>query len=159
VIAGAVTASWLDAPLKRFVQDSRAQRVIVLHPNGRVLGQFGFGSAVEVMTACTLAAAINASGKELGRQLGGTPFFGLHQGGRTQGLFMGTCRAGGMECLLLAAFDRDSTLGLVRLHFAEFRNAVGRLSGVGDKEGACRDLDTDLTSSLDALFGPSQLMA
>ena len=52
MIAGAVSAPWLDAPLRRFVQDSRVQRAIVLHPDGKVLGQFGFTSASEVMTAC-----------------------------------------------------------------------------------------------------------
>ena len=146
MIAGAVSAPWLDAPLRRFVQDSRVQRAIVLHPDGKVLGQFGFSSAAEVMTACALAAAINASGRELGRQLGGKPFLGLHQGGRKQGVFMGTCAAAGSECLLLAAFDRDSTLGLVRLYFAEFRDAVG---GTDDQVGAARsgrDLETDLNS-------------
>lgn len=154
MIAGAVGAPWLDAPLRRFVQDSRVQRAIVLHPDGKVLGQFGFSSAVEVMTACALAAAINASGRELGRQLGGRPFLGLHQGGRRQGVFMGSCAAAGKECLLLAAFDRDSTLGLVRLYFAEFRDAVGGMENGGDGDTAPRDLETDLNSSLDALFGP-----
>ena len=154
MIAGAVSAPWLDAPLRRFVQDSRVQRAIVLHPDGKVLGQFGFSSAVEVMTACALAAAINASGKELGRQLGGRPFLGLHQGGRRQGVFMGSCAAAGQECLLLAAFDRDSTLGLVRLYFAEFRDAVGGTTAVREGDATQRDLDTDLNSSLDALFGP-----
>lgn len=154
MIAGAVSAPWLDIPLRRFVQDSRVQRAIVLHPDGKVLGQFGFASAVEVMTACALAAAINSSGRELGRQLGGKPFLGLHQGGRNQGVFMGSCAAAGVECLLLAAFDRDSTLGLVRLYFAEFRDAV---SGTATKDHGGndgRDLETDLNSSLDALFGP-----
>lgn len=154
MIAGAVSAPWLDAPLRRFVQDSRVQRAIVLHPDGKVLGQFGFASAVEVMTACALAAAINASGRELGRQLGGRPFLGLHQGGRTQGVFMGTCAAAGKECLLLAAFDRDSTLGLVRLYFAEFRDAVGGAGASIDALMPSRDLESDLNSSLDALFGP-----
>lgn len=154
MIAGAVSAPWLDAPLRRFVQDARVQRAIVLHPDGKVLGQFGFASAVEVMTACALAAAINASGKELGRQMGGRPFLGLHQGGRKQGVFMGSCAAAGKECLLLAAFDRDSTLGLVRLYFAEFRDAVGATDqGDGEPRGV-RDLEADLNSSLDALFGP-----
>jgi predicted regulator of Ras-like GTPase activity (Roadblock/LC7/MglB family) len=154
MIAGAVSAPWLDAPLRRFVQDSRVQRAIVLHPDGKVLGQFGFSSAVEVMTACALAAAINASGKELGRQLGGRPFLGLHQGGRKQGVFMGSCAAGGKECLLLAAFDRDSTLGLVRLYFAEFRDAVGDMEKRTELDSNARDLESDLNSSLDALFGP-----
>lgn len=154
MIAGAVSAPWLDAPLRRFVQDSRVQRAIVLHPDGKVLGQFGFASAVDVMTACSLAAAINASGKELGRQLGGRPFLGLHQGGRKQGVFMGSCAAGGKECLLLAAFDRDSTLGLVRLYFAEFRDAVGDMEKTTEIDPGARDLESDLNSSLDALFGP-----
>ena len=154
MIAGAVSAPWLDTPLRRFVQDSRVQRAIVLHPDGKVLGQFGFSSAVEVMTACALAAAINASGKELGRQLGGRPFLGMHQGGRRQGVFMGSCAAAGKECLLLAAFDRDSTLGLVRLYFAEFRDAVGGMENGESVERSSRDLETDLNSSLDALFGP-----
>ena len=106
------------------------------------------------MTACALAAAINASGRELGRQLGGRPFLGLHQGGRRQGVFMGACAAGGNECLLLAAFDRDSTLGLVRLYFAEFRDAVGGVGGKSEADRLPGDLETDLNSSLDALFGP-----
>lgn len=154
MIAGAVSAPWLDGPLRRFVQDSRVQRAVVLHPDGKVLGQFGFSSASEVMTACALAAAINASGKELGRQMGGRPFLGLHQGGRNQGVFMGACAAAGKECLLLAAFDRDSTLGLVRLYFAEFRDAVGGAQERADTGLMPRDLETDLNSSLDALFGP-----
>lgn len=154
MIAGAVSAPWLDAPLRRFVQDSRVQRAIVLHPDGKVLGQFGFASASEVMTACALAAAINASGRELGRQLGGKPFLGLHQGGRNQGVFMGSCPAAGRECLLLAAFDRDSTLGLVRLYFAEFRDAVGCTRENAGEQSSGNDLEIDLNSSLDALFGP-----
>lgn len=154
MIAGAVSAPWLDAPLRRFVQDSRVQRAIVLHPDGKVLGQFGFPSAAEVMTACALAAAINASGKELGRQLGGRPFLGLHQGGKKQGVFMGACSAAGRECLLLASFDRDSTLGLVRLYFAEFRESVGETDVNSLDQRPARDLETDLNSSLDALFGP-----
>jgi hypothetical protein len=154
VIAGAVSAAWLDAPLRRFVQDSRVQRAIVLRPDGKVLGQFGFQSATEVMTACTLAAAINASGRELGRQLGGRPFVGMHQGGRSQGVFMGSCAAGGKECLLLAAFDRESTLGLVRLYFGEFRDALGGFDGAPVPAELPHDLEADLNSSLDALFGP-----
>lgn len=154
MIAGNVGAAWLDAPLRRFVQDSRVQRAVVLRPDGKVLGQFGFQSSTEVRTACALAAAINASGRELGNQLAGRPFLGMHQGGRNQGVFMGTCAAGGKECLLLAAFDRESTLGLVRLYFGEFRDALGGVEGNAPVAELPRDLESDLNSSLDALFGP-----
>ena len=154
MIAGAVTAEWLDVPLRRFMQDSRAQRAIVLRPDGKALAQFGFQSASEVKTACSLAAAINASGRELGRQLSGAPFRGMHQGGRTQGVFMGSCAAGGTDCLLLAAFDRESTLGLVRLYFGEFKDALNCLDGTVATAELSMDLEADLNSSLDALFGP-----
>jgi hypothetical protein len=154
MISGSVTASWLDVPLRRFVQDSRVQRAIVLRTDGKVLGQFGFQSATEVRTACALAAAINASGRELGKQLDGRPFLGLHQGGRSQGVFMGACAAGGKECLLLASFDRESTLGLVRLYFGEFRDSLGGVEGNPAPAEMPRDLEADLNSSLDALFGP-----
>jgi hypothetical protein len=154
MIAGAVSAEWLDVPLRRFMQDSRVQRAIVLRPDGKVLAQFGFQSAAEVKTACSLAAAINASGRELGKQLSGRPFLGMHQGGRSQGVFMGACAAGGKECLLLAAFDRESTLGLVRLYFGEFRDALGGVSANVAAGELPMDLESDLNSSLDALFGP-----
>ena len=67
---------------------------------------------------------------------------------------MGNCAAAGRECLLLAAFDRDSTLGLVRLYFAEFRDAIGGMNEGGEEWKPSRDLEADLNSSLDALFGP-----
>ena len=154
MIAGSVSAEWLDLPLRRFMQDSRVQRAIVLRPDGKVLAQFGFQSAAEVKTACSLAAAINATGRELGKQLSGAPFRGMHQGGRSQGVFMGSCVAGGTDCLLLAAFDRESTLGLVRLYFGEFRDALGGIDGSVATAELPMDLESDLNSSLDALFGP-----
>ena len=147
MLGGSVSAPWLDAPLRRFVQDSRVQRAIVLRPDGNVLGQFGFQSSTEVMTACSLAAAINSSGSELARQLGGRPFLGLYQGGRSQGVFMGMCAARVQDYLLLAAFDRESTIG-------EFRDALSELDGKGPAGNLPKDLESDLNSSLDALFGP-----
>lgn len=154
MISGAVSAPWLDKPLRRFVQDSRVQRAIVLRTDGKVLGQFGFQSSAEVKTACALAAAINASGRALGKELDGRPFLGMHQGGRSQGVFMGPCTAGGRDCLLLAAFDRESTLGLVRLYFGEFRDSLGGAEGSAIRHEQPQDLESDLNSSLDALFGP-----
>ena len=154
MIQGSVSAKWLDAPLKRFVQDSRVQRAVVLRTDGKVLGQFGFHSSAEVKTACALAAAINATGRELGKQLAGRPFLGMHQGGRNQGVFMGACAAAGKDCLLLASFDRESTLGLVRLYFGEFRDALGGADGGAHTPELPQDLESDLNSSLDALFGP-----
>lgn len=150
---GGAGAPWLEGPLRRFVQDTRVHRVLVLQPDGRVLGQIGFDSIDEVRSACALAAAINASGRELGKQLAGRPFTGLHHGGRNQGIFMGACHTAGKDCLLLAAFDRRSTLGLVRLYFWEFHAAISGIKHAAD-EMPPADLEADLNSSLDDLFGP-----
>src|SRR4029079_19585529 len=57
---------WVEPPLKRFVDESRAVLALLLHPSGQVLAQYGFARAVDVMSACALAAAIHASSAELG---------------------------------------------------------------------------------------------
>ena len=67
---------WIDAPLRRFVDDAGVVLALLLHPSGQVMAQHGFSKAVDVMTACALAAAIHASSSELGRQLEGKPFPG-----------------------------------------------------------------------------------
>ena len=69
---------WIEAPLKRFVDDAGVVLALLLHPTGQVQAQHGFTRAVDIMSACALAAAIHVSSAELGRQLDGKPFGGLH---------------------------------------------------------------------------------
>src|SRR5207244_3308498 len=69
---------WIEAPLARFVDDSRATIALLLLPSGQVLAQHGFFRAVDVSSACALAAAIHASGRELGKMLDGGPFTVMH---------------------------------------------------------------------------------
>ena len=64
--------AWVEAPLARYVEEARARLALLLHPSGQVVAQAGFTRAVDVMTACALAAAVNATAGELGRQLDGT---------------------------------------------------------------------------------------
>lgn len=42
----------------------------------------------------------------------------------------------------------------MRLYFGEFRDALGGVDGNGASTELPIDLETDLNSSLDALFGP-----
>ena len=83
-----VVESWIETPLRQFVSDAGAELALLLHPSGQVLAQHGFARAVDVMTACALAAGIHASAGELGRQLDGKPFRGLHHVGRTRQIFL-----------------------------------------------------------------------
>ena len=150
-----VNETWLDEPLRKFVNDARVARVVVLQPSGRVLGQVGFGSADEVMSACALTAAINASGGELGRLLEGRAFPVLHHAGREKEVFIGRCEGAGKPCLLLAVYDRETSLGLVRLYFEKFRTALKATEPVLEElPRSGSDFEASLNRSLDALFGP-----
>ncbi len=115
----ATVEPWVEPPLKRFVDEARARLALLLHPSGQVVAQAGFTRAVDVMTACALASAVHATAGELGRQLDGRPFHGLHHEGLEKQLYLApvdTCR-GAYICLTV--FDQASSLGLVRLFFDE----------------------------------------
>ena len=111
---------WIDAPLRRFVDDAGVVLALLLHPSGQVMAQHGFTKAVDVMAACALAAAIHASAAELGRQLEGKPFSGLHAGKERQ-LFLAAAETSRGPYLFMTVFDQGSSLGLVRMYFEEFR--------------------------------------
>ncbi len=150
-----VGEKWVDAPFRRFIDDARLKSGVVLLSSGRVVAQFGFAGPDDVMTVCALASAINASSRELGRQLDGKPFGELHHTGGERQLYMGSCSVGGSEYLFVGVFDADSSIGMVEMYFGDFcraleeswKSAAPQIATQGDFEG-------DLNRSLDALFGP-----
>jgi hypothetical protein len=111
---------WIEEPLRRFVEDAGAVLALLLHPNGQVLAQHGFTRAVDIMSACALAAAIQVSASELGRQLEGRPFAGLHHAGKERQIFLAEARTARGPYIFLTVFDQESSLGLVRMYFDEF---------------------------------------
>ena len=82
------TEPWIEAPLRRYVDDARATIALLLHPSGQVLAQAGFTRAVDVMSACALAAAVHATSVELGKQLEGRAFRGLHHAGSAKQFYL-----------------------------------------------------------------------
>lgn len=151
----AVVEEWVAGPLRRFVDDARVLLALMLHPSGQVLAQHGFTRAVDVMSACALAAAINASSSELGRQLEGRPFAGLHHAGAERQLFLAEVTTPRGVYILLTVFDRGSSLGLVQLYFEELR---GRLASVAPPDEPAEpaldeDFERELNHNLAVLFG------
>ena len=112
---------WIEEPLKKFVEDAGVALALLLHPSGQVLAQYGFSRAVDIMSACALAAAINVSATELGRQLEGKPFAGLHHAGKARELYLAEVQTVRGPYIFLTVFDESSSLGLVRMYFDEFR--------------------------------------
>lgn len=147
---------WIEGPLKRFVDDAGVVLALLLHPTGQVQAQHGFTRAVDIMSACALAAAIHVSSAELGRQLDGKPFDGLHHAGRNRQVFMAETQTQRGSYILLTVFDHESSLGLVRLYFDEFRANLAEAAPVPvapPEVTLNKDFEKELNSNLNALFG------
>jgi len=147
---------WVEAPLRKFVEEARTVLALLLHPSGQVIAQFGFARAVDVMSACALAAAIHASSGELGKQLEGKAFRGLHHAGRERQLYLAEAATPRGSFILLTVFDQESSLGLVRLYFDEFcRNLTAAAPATARREEPvlADTFERDLNRNLAALFG------
>ena len=147
---------WVEAPLRKFVEEARTVLALLLHPSGQVIAQFGFARAVDVMSACALAAAIHASAGELGRQLDGRPFRGLHHAGRDRQLYLAEAVTSRGAFIFLTVFDQESSLGLVRLYFDEFNKQLAAAAPAASRreEPVLEEkFEQELNRNLAALFG------
>jgi hypothetical protein len=151
----AVVEPWVEAPLRHFVDDAEVLLALLLTPSGQVLGQHGFTRAVDVMAACALAAAIHASSAELGAQLQGKPFGGLHHAGARRQIFLAPVQTVRGTLLCLTVFDEATSFGLVQLYFDELR---GRLAAAAPEPVAgtsavlAESFEEDLHRNLALLF-------
>ncbi|MBI4541392.1 MAG: roadblock/LC7 domain-containing protein [Gemmatimonadetes bacterium] len=148
-------AQALAESLDRFVREARVRLALLLNKAGQVIAQRGFTRAVDVMGAAALAAGIHSSSGELARMMGERGFAHLHHRGADRQIFLGRFDTPAEELLLLAVFDGDSSLGLVRVFFEEFATQVAQLPG-WKASAPPRDeaFERDLMQSLDRLFGP-----
>jgi len=147
---------WIEEPLKRFVDDAGVSLALLLLPTGQVLAQHGFSRAMDIMSACALAAAIHASSSELGRQLEGKPFDALHQPGTDRQVFLAGAQTQRGPYILLTVFDQDSSLGLVRMYFDEFRTNLANAApaAVAAAEPVINEnFERELNRNLAMLFG------
>jgi hypothetical protein len=155
----AAVEAWIEAPLRRYVEDARARLAVLLHPSGQVMAQAGFTRDVDVMAACALAAASHATSTELGRQLDGRAFRGLHYAGAAHQLFLAALETSRGTYICLTVFDEASSLGLVRLYCEELRRelvaAAPSVLTPRQAPALAADFETELNRNLAALFaGP-----
>ena len=151
----AVVERWIELPLRRYVEDAQALLALLLTPSGQVLGQHGFARAIDVMSACALSAAIYASAAELGRQLQGKPFTGLHHAGAVRQMFLASTETTRGQLLCLTVFDEATSLGLVRVYFDELsaRLAAAALdTAVPPPVVLAETFEADLDRNLALLF-------
>jgi hypothetical protein len=153
-VTTAVVEQWIEEPLRQFVADAQVLLALILTPTGQVLGQYGFSRAVDVMSACALAAAIHASGGELGRQLQGQPFAGLHHAGPTRQLFLAPAETPRGLLLCLTVFDDTTSFGLVQLYFGELTSRLAAVAPAPTPPPAvlAETFEQDLDRNLALLF-------
>lgn len=145
----------MEAPLQQFVDDARARLALLLHPSGQVLAQCGFARAIDVMSACALAAAIHASSGELGRQLDGRPFRELHHAGTDRQLYIAQADSAHGSYILMTVFDAESSIGLVRVFFETFERQLAAAAPTLANARAPvfgAEFERELSESLDSLF-------
>ena len=148
--------TWVEAPLRKFVEEARTVLGLLLHPSGQVVAQFGFARAVDVMSACALAAAIHASSGELGKQLEGKAFRGLHHPGRDRQLYLAEAATPRGTFIFLTVFDQESSFGLVRMYFDTFCKDLAAAAPAASQqaEPVLEDrFEHELNRNLAALFG------
>jgi hypothetical protein len=152
----ATVEPWIEAPLRRYVDEARARLALLLHASGQVVAQAGFTRAMDVMTACALAAAVHAASSELGRLLDGRPFRGLHHAGPEKQMYLAPVETAHAAYICLTVFDEESSLGLVRIYFDEL---CKDLAAAAPPLVALRqptlavDFERDLNANLAAMFG------
>jgi hypothetical protein len=151
-----VVESWIEPPLRQFVADASAELALLLHPSGQVMAQHGFARAVDVMSACALAAGIHASAGELGRLLDGAPFRGLHHVGRERQIFLAEVLSTRGTYIFLTVFGSESSLGLVRLFFDQLVAALAAAAPTeapSSSPALAEHFERDLDRNLAVLFG------
>lgn len=152
----AAVEAWIEAPLRRYVDDARARLALLLHPTGQVLAQAGFTREVDVMSACALASAAHATAGELGRQLDGRAFSGLHFAGLEKQLYLGTVLTSRGAFICLTVFDDDTSLGLIRIYFEELQRELADAAANSEPPAPAvalaKGFEAELNRSLAALF-------
>ena len=146
---------WLATPLARFVREAAVRCALVLEPSGRVLAAHGFTRSVDVMSACALAAGIHATATELGRMVQDAPYGALHYRGAASQLFLSPLAVESRLLVVLAVFDDETSLGVVRVCFSDLVAAARAANGSATTAPLAldKDFEKDLGRNLAVLFG------
>jgi hypothetical protein len=140
----------LRDPIHGFVRESRVRIALLVNGSGQVLAQHGFTRSYEVMNVASLAAAAHASSRALAELTGAGRWEHLYHGGVVRQLFLAPLRTPVEELILVAIFDGDSSLGIVRLFYETLERDVSALPEFGrvrqgtDQANFERDLEAGL---------------
>lgn len=144
-------AAALQEPMESFVRESRVRTALLVNRSGQVLAHHGFARGFDVTNVAALAAAAHSSAEALAGLTGAEQWMHLHHAGQERQLFLAPFGTGGDQLVLVAIFDRDSTLGLVQLFFDRLTEAVREIPELRTtlRGSELEAFESDLEASLD----------
>jgi predicted regulator of Ras-like GTPase activity (Roadblock/LC7/MglB family) len=149
----------LRDPLRIFKRETRVRLVILLDRSGQVLAEEGFTGSYEISSVASLAAAANSASQALAGLAATDSWTHLHHAGRERELFLAPFQTPSAELILVAIYDRDSSLGMVQLFFDKFIETVSALPqlAVRGPAGSAETFERDLEAGLRTIAPPEWL--
>lgn len=145
-----VISSLLTEPLERFTREARVRLTILIDSSGRILAQQGFSPDIDLAGVASLAAGIHAASGRVAEMLGQPQFEQLFQTAGSTQIFLAPIRTPIAELILVSVFDSDTTIGMVRVLFREFAEAVAGIDEWPGREASAgpEALEHELASGL-----------
>jgi predicted regulator of Ras-like GTPase activity (Roadblock/LC7/MglB family) len=140
----------LKPPIVDFVRESRVRIVLLISGRGQVLAQHGFTRSYEVMNVAALAAAAHASASALAEMTEAQRWTHLHHAGKERQLFLAPVVTPVTELIMVAIFDRESSIGLVQLFFERLTARVAALPALQQelRQTTQQNFERDLEAGL-----------
>jgi predicted regulator of Ras-like GTPase activity (Roadblock/LC7/MglB family) len=119
-------AASIDAVLGRFLSDSGSSAALLIERGGQPLAERGTARTLDVGSIGALAAAAFSATAALARLLGESEFSVLFHEGVKESLHVSTVDE---DTILLAMFDEQTTIGMVRLFARDACTSVAAILG------------------------------
>ena len=150
-----VLEPWVAGPLVDFLRESSARVALVMTASGQVIAQHGFTRSLDVMAAAALGAGIIATTRELAHLIESSDFGAVVHQGPAQGVWLAGFDTPRGRWIGLVVFDRQPTVGLVRMFFERFTRELRDATPVGPpaREVLAEGFERELDQSLRSLFG------
>jgi len=113
----------LTGNLRSLCAGAKSRAVFLIDKNGRLLAQAGEADVVDTTTLASLTAGIVAATSGLAQLLGEREFSALVHEGAQESLHVSMVAG---EAILVVLFDRQSSLGLVRLRVKKAAEEIAR---------------------------------
>jgi hypothetical protein len=148
--------SALERPIHDFIRESRVRIALLINSAGQVLAQHGFTRSYEVMNVASLAAAAHASARALAQMSEAARWTHMHHAGKERQLFLAPIRTPVVELILVAIFDKDTSLGIVQLFFDRFGKTIAELPELKERMEATTQhtFEGDLQAGLRVIVEP-----